>query len=163
MKINSFFFFQQVNEVPSGIFLEWITQIIARFNFKNICFLDNLLVRLATTYPSTVTYTFQLAYNQYQRLKRNAPIRSAVQQILDATKNSMIEKFIENVSYLSLPDKVLIYHLVNVYNKININPKEELRTCYENVYGNERGKSAEKVAMFKQELIKLMEMDGECV
>ncbi|XP_055310881.1 DNA-dependent protein kinase catalytic subunit-like [Sitodiplosis mosellana] len=154
----------EVNDVPLWIFLGWTTQIVSRFNFKHECFLDNLLLRLATTYPSTVIYTFQLAYRQYYAEKPNAPIRPVVQQMVNAVKNPMIERFIENVNYLSLPDKVMAYHLHNVIEKIYAKTvyelvREELQTCYDNVYGEVRGKSAKKVESFKQEFIALMKMD----
>lgn len=75
----------------------------------------------------------------------------------------MVERFIENVNYLSLPDKILYYHLGKVVHKIvdNTNYREELETCYENVFGNGRGKSVNRVETFKKEFTELMKMNGE--
>lgn len=133
--------------------------------------MDKLLVRLATTYPSQVIYTFQLAYRQYRERKPNAPVRLIFQQIENAIKNPMIQSFIENVSYLSLPDKVMVHHLKKANEKIHFEKKpghdkypyqEELEICYQNVYGNGRGKSKEKVLDLKEEFVKLMQMNGYC-
>lgn len=77
----------------------------------------------------------------------------------------MIEKFIENIKYVSLPEKVIIYHLYNILNgsTSTIN-KRELQQCFNNVFvENERGKSAAKVEFVKQEFIKLMELNSECL
>lgn len=160
-----------MNEVPLWIFLGWTTQIISRFNFKNICFLDKLILRLATTYPTQVIYTFQLAHRQYCEQKPNVPVRLVVQEIESAIKNPMIQNLIVNVSYLSLPDKVMWHHLQKVYEKIHLEKKsghdkypyqEELEICYQNVYGNGRGKSTEKVLQYKEEFVKLMQMNVDC-
>lgn len=148
--------------MPLWIFLAWITQIISRFDFENVCFLDNLLLRISTAYPSSVIYTFQLAYRQYRAQRPNTPIRPIVQQIITAIKNPIVERFIQNVNYVSLPDKVLFYHLSKVVEKIveKTDYREELETCYENVFGNGRGKSVNRVEVFKKEFTELMKMNG---
>lgn len=150
--------------MPSWIFLGWITQIIARFHFKDTCFLDNLLIRLATKYPSTVVYPFQLAFREYRKRKPNAPIRPVVQQIRNAIQNPMIKNFIKNMRYVSLPHIVLAQHLHNAIEDIAKNGgqyQDELRKCYDNVFGNERGKSTDQVEMYKGEFVQLMEMRSE--
>lgn len=73
----------------------------------------------------------------------------------------MIEKFIANINYLSLPDTVISYHLKNIINHLpRVNKKKELQICYDNVYGGGRGKSIAKVEPFKQEFSNLMRLEG---
>lgn len=146
--------------MPLYTFLAWIVQIVSYFDFERECFLDELLLRLATKYPSAVIYSFQLAYNS--AIDSKSTVRPIVQQILNAIKNPTLERFITNINCLSLPDKVMEYHLKNVYSR----PKQmarnlqELQICYENVYGTVRGRSANKFQVYKSKLEEIMQFYG---
>lgn len=146
--------------MPLFTFLAWTTQIVSHFDFEKECFLDKLLLRLAIEYPTAVIYSFRLAY--HQALDRKSAVRSVVQQILDAIKNPMLERFIENAMCLSLPEKVMEYHLKIVKSKPHAISKNrrELQICYDNVFGNVREKSSAEVEKFKHSLEELMEMNG---
>lgn len=114
---------------------------------------------MATTYPSAVIYSFQLSYNQVA--DQNSP-REVVQCILNAIKNPMLEQFIENIYCLSIPDKVIDYHLRNILDRSqNIEKsRRELKICYDNVFGDLRGTSSVKVEQFKKSIKEMMEING---
>lgn len=134
---------------------------MSRFDFKKPCFLDTLLLRLATTYPSIIIYAFQLSYNIFCEQHQSVEIRPLVQQILNTIENPLIEKFINGMKCLSLPDKVIEHHLYRILNRsnLNVNTEQQLKDCYDIVFGNTmRGKSAEKVLPLKNNLIEIMNM-----
>lgn len=149
-----------MEQVPLFTFLAWITQIVSHFDFHKECFLDRLLLRLATTYPSAVIYSFQFAY--HQAVDENSVAREMVQHILNAIKNPMLEQFIKNVNYLSVPEKVIHYHLSNIQQNRGQLEKSwsELKVCYDNVFGSDRGSSSGRVEQFKGNLEQMMQMNG---
>lgn len=149
--------------MPSWSFLGWITQIISRFDFKKPGFLDNLLVRLSTEYPLAVIYPFRLSYREFNDRNPNVNDREIVQQILNAIKNPMIEKFIDNICCICLPETVAIHHLKHILrnSKDSENRKKEFKICYDNVFGNVRGRSSSRVEKFKEEFTELLETNGE--
>lgn len=148
--------------MPLFTFLAWITQIVSHFDFQNECFLDKLLLRLATAYPSAVIYSFQFSYNQ--AIDRHPVAREVVQHIMNAIKNPMLEQFIENVNCVSLPDKVIDYHLKNILDRSHSIEQNwrELKICCDNVFGCIRGTSVDKVQQFKVNLEQMMEINGSC-
>lgn len=137
---------------------------MARFDFDKTCFLDSLVLRLATAYPSVVIYSFQLEYGRFRERKPKHTNRPVIQQILDVIQNPLIEKFIESIKCLSLPEKVMEHHLHNAFIRHSYPSekyRQELKTCSENVFENAlRGKSAAKVQQFKQNIVDLMQMQG---
>ncbi|XP_031631692.1 DNA-dependent protein kinase catalytic subunit-like [Contarinia nasturtii] len=140
-------FNQEVKHVPVWNFLKWMTQIITNFDFEKPCFLDQLLVELAKTYPTSVIYSFNLIYQRFRERKPNARIRSIVRQIQAAIRNPIIEKFIEQINYVSLAEKVLYYHLNKILKlKDEQAVKKELQICYDNVYGGTRNLSTANIS-----------------
>lgn len=123
--------------------------------------MDTLLLRLATNYPSIIIYAFQLSFNNFCEHHQSVEIRPLVQQILDTIKNPLIEKFINGMKCLSLPDKVMQHHLYRILNRsnLNVNTEQQLKECFDIVFGNSlRGKSCEKVIPLKNQMIEIMNM-----
>lgn len=138
-----------------------MTEIIAYFDFEQPCFLDCLLVQLANTYPTSVIYSFNLTYQEFCARKPHIATRPIVRQIQAAIKNPIIEKFIDQINFVSMPGKVLNYHLNNILKLKNNEEavKHEFQRCYNNVYGDSRGKSS--VYNLQQEFIALMGLKGK--
>lgn len=148
-----------MNQVPLWTFLGSVTQMISRFDFMKACYLDNLLLRLVTTYPSIIVYAFQLSYNIFRERKPHVPIRSVIQQILDAVNNPLMNKFIESLKCMTLPEKALKHHLDIIIRKLNQNTsiQRELKECYDFVFENPmRGKCVEIVGQLKNDMIEMM-------
>lgn len=123
------------------MFLDWLPQIVSRFRFNETCFLDNLLIRLATEYPAALVYTFQLSFAQFTEQNPFQRRRPVVQQILDALKNGTVETFISAVKCLNAPEKVIKAHVALL--KIALNEKypndvykRTIKSCYDTVFEN---------------------------
>lgn len=153
----------KANRVQQWAFLGWVTQIVSRFDWQKPCFLDDLLLRSAKTYPTAVIYPFQMAFSQFREQKPQATVRECVQQIRDALKNPVVEKFIKSLNYLSAPDKVLEHHLHNItiiQSKACF--KREIKACFDNVFeGDMRGRSAATVKSLRHYFVELSRMDCE--
>lgn len=130
----------QIENIPLWLIIDWIPQIVSRFDFSKANFLDHLLIKLAKIYPQALTYPFQLSFEEFRKQSQAIFFRYEVQLILDRIKSPLIDKFINAVNYLSFPEIVIINCTQKILMKKNIaQPKkmlEELKACYENVFGN---------------------------
>lgn len=155
-----------MRSVPAWMFLSWIQQIVSRFDFKNKCFLDDLLLRVAKEYPTAIVYAFQLSYKQFNERKPFAAVRPVVHEILNAIRSPTIEKFIAAIGCLSLPEEVIkayIYPLERSLNKnySNLVYRSKLQKVYEEVFENEmRGNFGKLSPDIRTTFDKLTEMKG---
>lgn len=153
-----------MQHVPLWTFIGSISQIMSRLNFEKACFLDNLVLRLATEYPSIVIYPFQVSYECFKEkdpnVKRQRPL---IQQIATAIKNTFVQQFIDSLKVLNLPEKVLQYHLseflnADVKSKLN---QQQLKAGYDDVFNNTmRGKLPIRLQAFKNDFDEFMQMIG---
>lgn len=150
--------------MPLWTFLRSISQIMSRFTFDKPCFLDNLVLCLATEYPSIVVYPFQLSHEYFNERNANDKLqRPLVQRILKAIENPFIQEFIDNLKTLSLPEKVLLHHLHKFAEKGKNSKFDQLqlKAGYENVFNNPlRSKLPPKILTIQKDFIALMNMFG---
>lgn len=129
-----------MQQVPLWTFLGSIPQIMSRLNFEHTCFLDQLVLRLATEYPSIVIYPFQVSYECFEEahphVKHQRPL---IQQIAAAVTNPFLQRFVDSLKVLNLPEKVLQYHL-NEFTKSDTKTKslkcKQLKAGYDDVFNN---------------------------
>lgn len=144
------------------MFLGWVPQILSRYDFEKPCYLDNLLLRLSTSYPSAVTYSFEMTFDLFCGKNSGGQwIRENVKQIKNALINPMMENFIKGLNCLTLPNKVLEHHLRNMHRaKSETEFKHEFKTCLVNVFNNDmRGRSIKSVEKTKNDFLKLQQLD----
>lgn len=154
-----------MNHVPLWTFLGSISQIMSRFNFEKVCFLDKLVLRLATEYSAIVIYPFQLSYECFKGKNPNAAglVRPLIQQILNAIQNTILQNFLDGLKCVNLPANVLHHHLYNFIHSKNHSKSEQqqLKEGFENVFDNpKRGKLPNNIQPFKDQFTKLMKMFG---
>lgn len=154
-----------MNSIPLWTIIGWIPQIVSRFDFEKPHFLDDLLLKLATTYPFALVYTFQLSFEQFRKQQKPIFIRNVVQQILNKLKSPLVDKFINAMICLSLPEKVLENQLSKIRKNFGSLTQEqfinELEFCQKLVFENEiRGNLTREVRGFKSDFDNLMEMNG---
>lgn len=145
-------------------FIGSISQIMSRFNFEKPCFLGNLLLNLATAYPTIVIYSFQLSYECFKERNPNVKIeRPLIRQISKAIENAFLQGFIENLKVLNLPEVVLKFHVSKFLEsgKNSKSNQQHLKAGYDDVFNNPlRGKLSDKIQPFREDFDKLMKLFG---
>lgn len=153
-------------QVPLWSFLGWVTQIISRFDFQNPCYLDNLLLRLATTYSSAVIYPFQMAFGQFYDQNPEVIYHQKVDKIIETLQSPVVDRFIRVLKCLNLPEKVLEHFLCSTFSKrgqTHTVYEQKLKACYDDVFENRlRGKSTKKVEAYRSDFDELKKMNCEC-
>lgn len=114
------------------MFLGWISQIISELKYDRTCFIDELLLRLAQTYPSAITFPFKLSYSQYSQncydFDNDRPLIARINEMIH---NPLIDRFEKGLLSVGVPYKMLYYHLSSLHNefhccrKINLIRKSE--------------------------------------
>lgn len=86
---------------------------MSTFSFQNECFLDGLVLRLATSFPSAMLYPFKISMKQYEERHTHNHHRDVVNQIRDllSAKNPLAEHFLKGIKCLCMPDTLLLSHL----------------------------------------------------
>lgn len=149
------------------MFLGWIPQILSSFDFRSPCFLDDLLLKLSKAYPTALIYSFQLSYNQYRDKYSDSEDRDLIHQIRDNLRNDILEKFINSINCLCLPEMVLVAHLSNISKSIRLNPnyttslyQKHLQNIIDILFENPlQGKLIAKLRQFKTKVNELKTFD----
>lgn len=157
-----------MNLVPEWMFLGWIPQILSSFIFRAPCFLDELLLKLSKVYPTALIYSFQLSYNQYRDKYPHNEDRVLIHQIRDNLRNDVLEKFINSINCLSLPEMVLSSHFSNILQSVKLNPnytdavyQKHLENINDIVFENPlQGKLVAKVTQFKAKIRVLKKLNS---
>lgn len=150
------------------MFLGWLPQILSSFNFQSRCFLDDLLLKLSKAYPSALIYPFQLSCNEYQEKNPNTRDRLVVRDIKNNLRNEILEKFIESINCLCLPEQALLTHLSKIQKAIRLGNytdavfKQDVRYIIKTLFENPlQGKLAEKIAKYKNKIVELDSLDSK--
>lgn len=98
------------------MFLGWISQIISEVKFNRDGFIDQLLLRLSKAYPAAVAYPFKLSHSQYvSSCYEVVPDRPLIQRIKDIIHDPLIDSFVNGLTAVCIPYKMLYYHLTTLY------------------------------------------------
>lgn len=153
-----------MKQVPLWTFIGSISQIMSRLSFEYACSLDNLVLRLATEYPSIVIFPFQVAYERFKEMHPNVTtVRPPIQQIANAIANPFLQQFVSSLKVLNLPDNVLLSQL-NEFSKAGVSSKlnqQKLKAVYDDVFMNPmRGKLPSKMLAFRNKFDELLQIFG---
>lgn len=103
------------------MFLGWISQIISELKYDRNCFIDELLLRLAQTFPAAIIYPFKLSYTQYvQGCLEVVDDRPVIAKINVAVHNPLIDSFVNGLTSVCVPYKMLHYHLSTLYSEFQM-------------------------------------------
>lgn len=153
-----------MKHVPLWTFLGSISQIMSRFNFETMCFLDDLVLRLATEYPSMVVYPFQVSYDCFKERHPNVQFeRPLIRRIASAITNPCQQQFIDGLKVLNLPEVVLRDHVME-FSKQDMNSEvsqQKLKAGYDDVFNNPmRGKLHPNILVVQGYFDELFQMFG---
>ena len=165
----------QCSNVPASMFLEWIPQIISLLDFNNVCLIDKLLLRLSAAYPMAIFYPFHLSFTQYKQNNANdnddgLQLRPVITEILQAIRNPQEEKFMAALLCFSIPEKMLYYHLINLYRELQSNLtqlqfKKSIQNLLHVMYNGEhcqlQGESFKYIVKYEALIRDLLTLDGE--
>lgn len=152
--------------VPEWMFLAWVPQILSTFDFGTQCFLDELVLRLSASYPSALVYPFGLSYKQFNTNNPQRATRPTVKRILQLLQNPIVEKFIQAITCISLPENVLLtcgkYILTAIFHGkcTNVQYQNYIETAYREVFQNVmRGNLVAKVLSFEKVFLELKDLN----
>lgn len=150
-------------QVPLWMLFGSISQIMSRFNFEEVCFLDNLVLRLATKYPSIVIYPFRMSHECFNELHpKAANPRPLIQQILNSIDNRFLQKFVDSLKVLNSPERVLHHHFkIFQHNATSKLEQRRLRVACESVFNSPfRGELSARVKSYQADFDELIGMFG---
>lgn len=86
-------------------------QILSAFNFEEECFLDKLMLRLASSYASIIVYPFRISLQQYEdqraeNIQNNRELVNEICTLLEIS-NPLVDKFINGIKCVCMPNKLL--------------------------------------------------------
>lgn len=103
------------------MFLGWISQIISELKYDKDCFIDDLLLRLAQTYPTAIIYPFKLSHSQHiYNCFEVTNDRPLIARINDIIHNPLIDSFVQGLLAVCVPYKMLYYHLSSLLNEFRL-------------------------------------------
>ncbi|KAL5274705.1 PRKDC family protein [Megaselia abdita] len=157
-------FKENVSNIPEWMFLNWIPQILSYMNISRPNHLDDIISRIAFSYPNAIKHSFDLWYANLKYEKRNN-----VKDIKAQLHNDVTNKFVECFKYLCVPEILLKTYLKRMYRyKIidnQITQEEytfELENLLKTVYtadDNLQGLSYRRIHVFKEKLENLLTMN----
>ncbi|XP_037038023.1 DNA-dependent protein kinase catalytic subunit-like isoform X2 [Bradysia coprophila] len=111
-------FNDECSRVPAWMFLGWISQIISELKFDRDCYIDELVLRLAQTYPTALTYPFKLSHSQYiSNCSEEVSDRPMIVRINHISRNPLIDSFVKGLSAVCVPSKMMQHHLMSLNNE----------------------------------------------
>lgn len=114
-------YYREITDVPDWMFIGWIPQILAHFDFDRSSLVDDLVVRLSESYPDALRYPFKLSLDQYTEMNdwRDGGDmiidRSVLNRLKNNLKNSTVDAFIENIALLCLPAVKFRFHVQKLF------------------------------------------------
>lgn len=103
------------------MFLGWISQIISEIKFDRVSFIDELILRLAQTYPTAIHYPFKLSHSQYINdcvdVVNDRPL---ITRINDTIHNPLIDSFVNGLLAVCIPYKMLYYHMSTLHTEFRL-------------------------------------------
>ena len=100
------FFVEKAALVPVWMFIPWISQMTAFLDRPTACAVYDILNRMAHTYPHALVYPFGISSEGFKLTDRIN--RQEVEKLKAVLKThcTIVEKFIENLRYLTNPEHI---------------------------------------------------------
>lgn len=151
------------------MFLGWISQIISELKYDRNCFVDELLLRLAQTYPTAIIYPFKLSYSQYiQNCFEVVDDRPLIARINEIIHNPLIDCFVKGLLTVGVPYKMLYYHLNSLHNEFHLLSENQfdkkIRNILNTVFPEDRGHQGtefDKLQPFRDTVRNLRTLSGK--
>lgn len=158
-------------DIPDWMFLSWIPQILSVLPFESASFVDELVLRIAKTYPLAIAYPFRLSYEHFQQnLAPNSPDpRPFVSRLIGLLQNPTTDTFVRAMQCLCVPEKKLAHHLLELFHELGTITEAEvfkrrLRYTIQCVWpvrhDSLNGRSFERIAMYRSKIENLEDVDG---
>lgn len=151
------FFKQNLPAIPEWMFITWIPQILSYMNTSRPNHLDDIISRIAFSYPTALKHTFELWYENLKDEKRHM-----VKEIKTRLNSPITDKFVECFKYLCIPEMLLKTHLKTFYKTVisdsNINQEEfiqKLNKLISTVYTKNDSLQVRNISLIKNKYIKL--------
>lgn len=151
------------------MFLGWISQIISELKYDKDCFIDELLLRLAQTYPTAIIYPFKLSHTQYiNNCFEVVNDRPLIARINDIIRNPQIDSFVQGLLAVCVPYKMLYYHLSSLLNEFRLLSENQfekkVKSILDTVFPtdrNHRGTEFDKLDAFGESVRNLRTLSGK--
>lgn len=100
---NGSAFRKESADVPTWMFIPWIPQLLAMLGLKTVSVVENVLHRLAESYPQAIMFAFQIS----KETADNDVVRSLERKL----SNGLVDVFVRSLSALCLPSVNFNYHV----------------------------------------------------
>lgn len=151
------------------MFLGWISQIISELKYDRDCLIDELLLRLAQTYPTAIIYPFKLSHSHYKdNCLDDVNDRPLIARINDIIHNPLIDSFVKGLLAVCIPFKMLYYHLTTLHSEFRLLTENQfnkkVKNILETVFPSDRsyyGREFEKLKAFHDSVRNLTALSGK--
>ncbi|XP_065079037.1 DNA-dependent protein kinase catalytic subunit-like isoform X2 [Ochlerotatus camptorhynchus] len=160
-------FIEACSTVPEWMFLRWIPQILSFVNFScDQSFLENLLIRIATSYPMALYYPAKLNFRRHQtRSEGNiSPFANRLMALLEIPK---LDHFVSKLTQVVIPS-VKVLKIITDVRMARCGSNEEYHKLVTDLMREafpedspDLGREHQKLIRFKTQWLKLLEFDYE--
>ncbi|CAH1171231.1 unnamed protein product [Phaedon cochleariae] len=103
-------FVEETDKIPTWMFLGWIPQLLSSVDSSKISAVSKMIMRIAETYPQSIMYPYRLSRMNYDF--SNASVKLLTNRLDDLLlKDEMINKFLQALSFVSVPVVSLRYYI----------------------------------------------------
>ncbi|CRK91834.1 CLUMA_CG005456, isoform A [Clunio marinus] len=160
-------FNNQLTLVPEWNFISYISQMMSNYDFEADCYLDELLMRIATKYPNALYFPFELSFNNHNKI--TTKMKENVFKIRETISNPTIDMFMKCLQCLVVPEKMIQAHFKDFEFEIEsklpeMNTKmfqDAVKVFYKNVFENNenlKGTSFSIIHEFKAKIREVFNM-----
>lgn len=112
-------FKNEIDKLPEWIFLGYISQILSNFDFEDDCYLDSLIMKIASKYPRALYFAFIISYEHYKHQDEDREMeKPLIQDLKDQIQSPLLDQFVEEIGKLCLPGNMFFCYLKNFSIKV---------------------------------------------
>lgn len=157
-------------DIPDWMFLSWIPQILSVLSFEKASFVDDLIIRMARTYPLAISYPFRLSCDHFYQSHAMDSARPLVRELLQLLHNPTTDAFVSAMLNLCVPEKKLAHHLHELFYELSTITdasvfKQRLRVMMGCVWpdGHEtlNGRAFDRIEKYRSRIAALEEDEGK--
>ncbi len=127
-------FLKSIENIPSWMFLGWLSQITALLDKPIARVLNNIVEKIANEYPQAFIYPFKMSLESYKFDFSSKVQKEFVNKLKEKIKTSIVNQFIQALEQLTSPVMLFKDYKTEIFN--NIKNRENVVKIFREIYMN---------------------------